>query len=104
MQCKRTIGIPFRARAGRTRPRILLLCAAFIMQETPWLFEDALMVLYSRDVLGWGAQALLDWKAAFWLVITTGQFLLFPGLSRLLPVMLGINQSHITPYKALCLS
>ena len=74
---RRTLGLPFQKREPGARPLVLLLCLAFLLgvsadygienteyhiQESPWVWQDILMVLWATHVLHWGADTLLDFK------------------------------------------
>ena len=85
-----TLWLPFKKREGNVRLKVILLCIEFLLQEAPWMLDDVLMVLYSRDKFGWSPETLLDFKAVFWILVNFGQFLCFPFLTKVLalPLML----------------
>ena len=84
------LSTPFKRREGSVRLKIMLLCTIFILQEMPWMFDDILMVLYTKDKFNWSPEALLDFKSVFWILINLGDFLCFPFLVKCLslPLML----------------
>ena len=75
-------------REGNLRQVILLLCALFILQETPRGFENTLQVNYIIDKFDWKSYQLLNLKAISSLFSAVGQFLIFPVLHRLMKVPL----------------
>ena len=85
-----TLLLPFKKREGNLRLKIILLCIVFLLQEAPWMLDDVLMVLYSKDKFEWSPETLLDFKAVFWILVNLGQFLCFPFLVKVLslPLML----------------
>ena len=85
-----TLKAPFRKRKGHLRIKILLLCLIFLLQEAPWLLDDALMVLYTEEKFHWTATELLDFKTVFWILVNIGQFAFFPFLKRVLSLPLMI--------------
>ena len=79
---------PFKQREGNSRLKIMLLCTIFLLQEAPWMLDDVLMVLYTKEKFGWSPEALLDFKSVFWILVNLGQFLCFPFLVKVLSVPL----------------
>ena len=87
---KKFLLIPFLKRDGFKRAQILLLCLIFFLNETAYMVDGSLMVLYTKDRFDWSQHQLMQYNTYYNALIVFGQFFCFPFLENYVkfPLML----------------
>ena len=63
-----------------------LLCLGFVVSECPFAMDDTLLYLYTGDRFGWTEDRFMTFYGAFISVLVVGQFVVMPGLVKLVKV------------------